>query len=85
MNPIMQMISSNSPIGQIMSVLNCGKNPQELAMSIVQNNPEAQQMLNSMRQQCGNNSPKDFVLSYCRNNGIDENQVMQIAQKIGLK
>lgn len=85
MNPIIQMISGNSPFGQIMNILNSGRNPQEIAMFIVQNNPQAKQALDGMRQQCGNGNPKDFVLNYCRNNGIDENQVMQIANRLGLK
>lgn len=85
MNPIMQMISNSSPIGQIIGLLNSGKNPQELAMSIMQNNPQAKQTVDSMIQQCGNGNPKEYVLNYCRNNGIDENQVMQLAGKLGLK
>lgn len=85
MNPLMQMIQGNNPISQIMNILNGGANPQQLAQNILQKNPQAQAMLNSMQSQCGNRNPRDFVLEQCRNRGINESQVMQIANRIGLK
>lgn len=84
MNP-MQFMGRNNPLSQLMNVLNGGANPQQLAQNILQNNPQAQQMMNAMQQQCGNRNPRDFVLEQCRNNGINENQVMQIAQRMGLR
>ena len=84
MNP-MQFMGRNTPLSQLMNVLNGGANPQQLAQNILQNNPQAQQMMNAMQQQCGNRNPRDFVLEQCRNNGINENQVMQIAQRMGLR
>jgi len=82
----MQMMQgNNNPISQILNILNGGANPQQLAQNILQKNPQAQAMLNSMQSQCGNRSPREFVLEQCRNRGIDEAQVMQIANKMGLK
>ncbi len=87
MNPLMQMMqgNNNNPINQILNILNGGTNPQQLAQNILQKNPQAQAMLKNMQSQCGNRSPRDFVLEQCRNRGIDESQVMQIANKMGLK
>lgn len=85
MNPLMNMIPNNSPFSALMNVLQGGANPQQLANNILQKNPQAQQMLNAMQQQCGNRNPRDFVLEQCRNRGIDQNQVMQIANMLGLK
>ncbi len=85
MNPMSKMVQSNTPIGQLMSVLQGGANPQQLAQNIISNNPQAQQMLSSMQRQCGTRNPKDFVLEMCRNNGVDQNQVMQLANMMGLK
>ena len=83
-NP-MKSVMGNNPISQLMNVLNGGANPQQLAQNILNNNPNASQMLNAMQQKCGNRNPRDFVLEQCRNNGINENQVMQIAQMMGLR
>ena len=85
MNPLMSMMPDSSPFSSLMNVLQGGANPQQLAQNILQKSPQAQQMLNSMQQQCGNRNPRDFVLEQCRNRGIDQNQVMQIANMLGLK
>ncbi|MDE5564588.1 MAG: hypothetical protein K2I93_05485 [Oscillospiraceae bacterium] len=85
MNPMSKMVQSNTPIGQLMGVLQGGASPQQLAQNILSNNPQAQKMLSSMQQQCGTRNPKDFVMETCRNNGIDQNQVMQLANMMGLK
>lgn len=81
MNPLMKI---NSPITQLMTALNGGTDPRQLAQNILSNNPQARQMIASMQQQCGNRNPRDFVLEQCRNQGISEADVMQIAGKLGL-
>lgn len=85
MNLLPNMMQNNNPIGQIMNLLNGGMNPQAMVQNILQKNPQAQQMMNAMQKQCGNRNPRDFVLEQCRNNGIDESQVMRLAQMIGAK
>lgn len=83
MNPLINMM--NNPISQILNVLKGGATPQQLANQILQQNPQAQAMLNAMQAQCGKQSPKEFVLQQCKNRGISESDVMEIASRMGLK
>lgn len=41
MNPIMQMMSGNNPVGMILQALDGGMNPQATAAQIMQQNPQA--------------------------------------------
>lgn len=85
MNPMSKMVQSNTPIGQLMGVLQGGANPYQLAQDILNKNPKAQQVLNSAQNQCGNRSARDGALEFCRNNGADMNLVMQVANFLGLR
>lgn len=89
MNPMAQMMQNNSPIGQFMNKLKNAPNKQQMVNQMAQNfmsqNPQIQQRLSAMQQQCGNGSQKDFVLGQLKNNGADMDQVMQLAKMLGLK
>lgn len=83
MNPIMQMSNLN-PINKILQMIN-GQNPQNIVQNMLSNDPQLQNMLNSMKQQCGSGSPKDFVIEQCKNRGISEQDVLMLAEKLGIK
>jgi hypothetical protein len=95
MNPLSQTITNANnvntnnkainPVSQIMNTIRSGTNPQAMAEQILQNNPQASAMINMMKNQCGNSNPRDFVLNYCNQNGIDTNSVMQLANMLGIK
>lgn len=93
MNPLMQgsnmtpgtSQSMNNPFGEIMGMLQNGTSPQQLAQAILQNNPQAAQRMNQVRMMSGQMSPKDAVMNYCQQNGIDTNTVMQLANMMGLR
>lgn len=84
MNPIMQMMNG-SPIDAIMQAMNGGMNPQAMAQQIMQQNPQAAAMVQEMQRSMGGRSPKEVALEYCRNQGIDEKQVMGLAQRMGIR
>lgn len=80
MNPLIQ----NSPLSQLIGAIR-NNNPQQLAQNILSQNPQAQVFMNQMQNACGNQDPREFVLSTCKANGIDTSQVMQLAGMLGLK
>lgn len=99
MNPLSQTTITNvnnqnpnaqnlNPVDQIMNTIRSGTNPQvmaqQMAQQILQNNPQASAMINTMKNQCGNGNPRDFVLNRCNQNGIDTNSVMQLANMLGI-
>lgn len=73
-----------SPIDMVMNNINNGMDPRLMAQNIINSNPQASVLLNTLQNQCGNNNPKDFVLNYCAQNGIPNNEVMQLAKMLGL-
>lgn len=80
MNPLLQ----NNPIIGIMNMLRNG-NPKTIAENIMSQNPECRQMLQNAQNACGNGNPKDFVLDQAKQNGMDPEQVMKLANMMGLK
>lgn len=88
MNPLINSQMQNgsyNPMQNLMAVLQNGANPQQLASNILSNNPQAQGMLQSLQQQCGNGNPRDFVLNYCSQNGVDMGFVMSLANMLGAR
>lgn len=84
-NPFLQGGTTCPPqLDNLFQMLKQGANPNALAQNILNNNPEMAQQVQSLQRQCANQNPKDFVLSYCRNNGVSENLVMGLARMLGL-
>lgn len=73
-----------SPMQRVMNELNQGMDPRAMAQNILNSNPQASVLLNTLQNQCGSSNPKDFVLNYCAQNGIANNEVMQLASMLGL-
>lgn len=79
------MLNTAPSIADLLNALRCGSNPQRLAENILSNNPQIANDFNALRNQCGTNSPRDFVLNYCSKNGVDMNAVNSLAHMLGLK
>ena len=41
--------------------------------------------ITQMKNMVGNKTPKEFVMQMAKQQGIDPNQIMQLASKMGLK
>lgn len=85
MNPMERMTANNTPMEQLMNALQSGANPYQLYQDALNQNPQAKKMLNSMQQQCGAGNPMHYVIGMFRNVGIDKNQVIQLANAMGLR
>lgn len=76
---------ANNPINGIMQMMNNGMNPQAFANQILQQNPQAKQFLTQIQNQANGRSPKEMALQYAKQQGISEQQLMQLANRMGLK
>ena len=74
----------NNNIAQfVMNILSNGQNPQQLINQMIQQNPQAQVLLNQM-QQSGMNF-RDFTLQYAKQNNINLQPTLEMLQQKGIK
>lgn len=70
---------------QIMRVM--GGNPNMFIANQMRNNPQIAQFQNQMinMQRSSGMSSRDFAIQYAKQNGINEQQLIQMANMLGLK
>ena len=68
-----------------MQALNGGMTPQAMAQQVMQNNPQAVQMIQQMQRDSGGRSARDVAMEYCRSCGIPEQDVISLAAQMGIK
>lgn len=73
------------PIQQIAQIMNSGKNPQQIMQQMLANNPQAQRTFKQMKNMAGNMNPRDFAVQLAKQNGMSEQQLMDLAKHFGLK
>lgn len=83
MNPILGMMNQNNPLNQIFSMMQGGMNPNKMLDMMMQRNPQAAQYMEQLK--TSGQNPKDIAMNLCKQHGIDENQVMEMAKKFGMK
>lgn len=76
-----------NPFNQIMGMLSSGKNPNFIVQQMMKTNPQISQMINQIQNSAKSNNmtSKEYALQWFKQQGIPENQVMQIAHKMGIK
>lgn len=84
-NPLIKAMNKNNPINQMMNFINGGGNFMQIAQNAMQSNPQAQQFMQQAKQMCGSKNPKDFALEIFQKQGGDPDQLLQIAQKMGIE
>lgn len=88
MNPLGKNIpkgQQNNPMANILQFLNNGGNPEQMIQQLMQRNPNATKMIEQMKTMAGGKSPKEFAMQMAQQQGIDPEQLMQVARKMGLK
>lgn len=76
---------ANMNIQQIMQMIN--GNPQAFLQAQMQNNPQISQaktQITNMMNSSGM-SGKEFAMQFAKQNGIDTNLLLQLAQRLGVK
>lgn len=74
----------NNPVNNLLQFINSGGNINTLTNQIL-NNPQMNTQIAQMKNMVGNKTPKEFVMQMAKQQGIDSNQIMQLASKMGLK
>ena len=72
-----------NPMMAIMQMMSRGGNPQQILQSIIAQNPQAQVIINQMKQ--SGMIPQQFATQYAKQNNIDLNQVVQNMRNMGAK
>lgn len=70
----------NNPINIFQQFLAMGNNPQQIAQTIFQQNPQLQIIANQMQQ--SGLSPMDFVMQYARQQNIDPKFIQNAYQQM---
>lgn len=74
-----QLVPTNlKQIQQMASMFKNAKNPQQLIMNMVNQNPQMKQMLEML--QNSNKSPKDLFYEMAQQKGVDPNQILSMLQ-----
>lgn len=81
MNPL----NHNNPVNTMLQFLNGGGNPQQLARQLMQQNPQIRQTMEQLHGMSNGQNPKDIAMQLAQQRGIDPDQIMQIARKMGIK
>ena len=75
---------ANNPMAQLMQMLSGGVNPQQLAQTMLSQNPQLSQALTQMQgmaRQSGM-SAEQYAISLAKSQGISEEQVRQLYSQI---
>lgn len=74
----------NNAVNNLLQFINNGGNINTLTNQLL-NNPQLNQQMTQMKNMVGNRTPKEVVIQMAKQQGIDPNQIMQLANKMGLK
>lgn len=75
----------NQTLQGIINMANAGRNPQQLMQMLVQRNPRINQALTQLKNMAGNKSMPEFIEQYAKQNGVDQNTILQLTQIMGKK
>ena len=82
MNNLFQQLNQQSPnlvspqMTQMINMMKSTNNPQQLLMTMAQNNPKTKQILDFINK--SNQSPKDLFYSMAKQKGVDPNQIINM-------
>lgn len=71
-------------VNQFMTMVNGGVNPMALAQQMLQNNPNAKQVMTQFQNMANGRSPRDLAMQLAKQNGVDMKQLLQFASRLGL-
>lgn len=85
-NPLFSNNNQNAgPLDGLMQFLNGGGDPQKLVEKILQQNPQARQFMQQMKNTANGRSPKEMAMQIAKQRGIDPNQLTQMVNRMGRK
>ena len=70
----------NEQISAIMSLKQRGMSPQQVMQMMLQQNPQLQQQMQTVKNMMNGKNPKEFVTQLAKQNGVDNQGVQMIMQ-----
>lgn len=70
----------NQTLQQIFGLKNAGRNPQQILQMLLQMNPQANQMLQTLKNMANGKDPRQFFSQLAMQNGVDQNNLNMIMQ-----
>lgn len=71
---------------QLMNAFRSAKNPQALLQQVMQNNPQLQQVMTQLQNSCGGSmTPEQMARQLAKQNGISDEQLMQMYNQFNRK
>lgn len=77
-NPLNNKPNQSNPINDMLNFLNSGGSKEQIFNQLLGNNPQ----LNAMKQL---SNPREMVMQLAKKQGIDINQIEELARKLGAK
>lgn len=89
-NPIMgggmpPMTPNGNPFAVLNTFLGKGGNPQQFLNMLMGKMPNANQTVQQIQNMMGNRSPKEFALQLGKQSGVNEQEILNLAQRLGAK
>lgn len=82
-NELAKMLSksnaSQSNLGNILSMIKGIKNPNEMIMNLAKNNPQANMLLNTLK---NGGNPKEMFYEIAKQKGINADEILEIARNL---
>ena len=73
----------NQSLQQVFGMMQSGRNPQQVMQMLIQQNPQIQQTLSTLKNMANGRSPKEFFLQLAKQRGVNEQNLAQMAQMFG--
>lgn len=75
----------NQSLQTIIQWANTGRTPQQVMQVLMQRNPNANLMMNQIKNMANGRSLPEFIMDYAKQKGVDQNLLTQVGQLMGVK
>ena len=72
----------NQALQNLFQMKNSGKNPQMILQMLMQQNPQAGQLMTQFQNMSNGRNPRDFITQLARQNGVNEQNIIAIQQML---
>lgn len=83
MYPNNSNVNINDTIQGLLALKNAGRNPNQIMQMLIQQNPQAQQMLTQLQNMAQGKDPRQFLSQLARQNGVNPQNISAIMQMLG--
>lgn len=84
-NTLLNANKNTSPFSAMSDFIDKGGSPQQAMQMLMSRNPKSKQMMQQIQMLAKGKNPKDFALEMAKQKGIDPNEIINLANKMGLK